>query len=296
MTMDATMPLIRTTKPGTAASRGQKLRKIVALAKSPKTSQVVGEIPEMMMVDPETLFVDDRYQRSIRTGGMRLIQNMVLQWDWTKYKPPVATEISEGVYVIVDGQHTATAAATHPNVDKIPIFVVRNRDIEGQARAFVGHNKDRIPMKSIDIHRASVTSKDTDALKVEDILSAGGTLLIGQAEVGGTHKPNTTVAVSSYYWLSHRYGESRAKAVARTLGKCFLRPIRDVHIKAVAHLMWDEETHNVIDADKLATTIEAEHDGKTIGEAKQMASETGLTQWQCLRTIYYNRYRDTFPI
>jgi hypothetical protein len=42
----------------------------------------------------------------------------VANWDWRRFKPPVVARTATGLEVI-DGQHTAIAAASHPDVLQI---------------------------------------------------------------------------------------------------------------------------------------------------------------------------------
>jgi len=280
------------TDPGKPASGVKQFRRISPLANAPKESQVKGDMPTIDYVDPASLFVDDSYQRNITSAGIRLIEKMISQWDWTKFKPPVVTKIHGGAYVVIDGQHVATAAASHPNVDKIPIFVVQAKTAKEQAKAFIGHNTERVGMQTYQIHRARLTAGEEEAERVEAVLGAGGITLLSSA--GKESAPNGTVAVHAFYWLLRNYGDSKAKKVAKVLGECYLRPVRDQHIKAVAKLLHADEYSDHIDAQKLATTIQSEHDGKTLGAAKQQSLETGMAAWECLTLIYYRRYQDMF--
>jgi hypothetical protein len=40
--------------------------------------------------------------------------------------------------------------------------------------------------------------------------------------------------------------------------------------------------------------IKSEHDGKTLSMAKQRQLESGLTVYECLTRIYYERYMEMF--
>ena len=278
----------------TSAPKRKHLRRISRLSKVPKESQVNGKPPTIEYVDPCSLFVDDSYQRNIGPAGIRLIERMVARWDWTKFKPPVVTKIGDGNYVVVDGQHIATAAASHPNIHEIPIFVVSTKDVREEARAFIGHNRERVGMNTMQIHRARVRSGDDEAMRVEGVLGAGGIELLPDVKSADDAALNTTMAVHTFYWLLRAYGDVKAKAVASALGECQFRPVREQHIKAVAKLLHGDEYAEHIDASKAVKAIRSEPDGKTLGEAKQQAMETGMTAWECLTLIYYRRYQEMF--
>lgn len=62
--------------------------------------------PEHRLVVPSTLIVEVGYQRDLSGKSLKLIKNIVANWDWARFKPPVCAETPDGLFVI-DGQHTA---------------------------------------------------------------------------------------------------------------------------------------------------------------------------------------------
>src|SRR5206468_3742977 len=86
----------------------------------------IGEPPVFELVDPRDLFVEDSYQRDVGANGIKLVRKIYAGFDWSRFKPPVCVRIPEwdGVLVCIDGQHTAIAAASHPEVLKIPVMIV----------------------------------------------------------------------------------------------------------------------------------------------------------------------------
>lgn len=113
--------------------------------------------PEFRWVDPASLLVDEVYQRDLSRGSVELIKKIVAGWDWARFKPPVVAETAEGLEVI-DGQHTAIAATTHGGLGQIPVMVVRAAEMADRARAFVGHNRDRLMLSQVNIHYANVAA------------------------------------------------------------------------------------------------------------------------------------------
>jgi hypothetical protein len=110
-------------------------------------------------VDPSTLIVEVGYQRDLSGKSLRLIKNIVANWDWAKFKPPVCAYSPDGLFVI-DGQHTAIAAASHPGIKKIPVMVVHRPDIEDRAAAFVSQNMNRVAMSPLQIFHAQLVAGD----------------------------------------------------------------------------------------------------------------------------------------
>ena len=87
-------------------------------------------------VDPSMLLGDDGYQRDSSERSLKLVRKIVAGWDWAKFKSPVAVLTDAGLELI-EGQHTAIAAATHPDIEKIPVMIVDEKQWEDRASAFI---------------------------------------------------------------------------------------------------------------------------------------------------------------
>jgi hypothetical protein len=123
-------------------------------------------------IDPKTLFVDPSYQRQISERGLLQIRKIIEAFDWTKYKPPVcayADHDGATVLKVLDGQHTAIVAASHPNIDMIPVMIVEAADTASQAAAFSGQNTNHLGVTALQKHRADIVAGDDDALTVEQV-------------------------------------------------------------------------------------------------------------------------------
>src|SRR5690348_4235835 len=96
--------------------------------------------PNFEWVEPKTLLVEDKYQRQLSKESITLIRRIISGWDWAKFKPPIVAPTNDGLEVI-DGQHTAIAAASHPGIERIPVMVIDAAAMEDRARAFVAHNR-----------------------------------------------------------------------------------------------------------------------------------------------------------
>lgn len=111
-------------------------------------------LPIFEWVDPATLLVDEGYQRDSSERSLKLVRKIVAGWDWAKFKAPCAVMTDAGLELI-DGQHTAIAAATHPGVEKIPVMIVDVDQRAERAAAFIGHNKDRVAVTAAQLHVAA---------------------------------------------------------------------------------------------------------------------------------------------
>lgn len=152
--------------------------------------------PECRMVEPSTLIVEVGYQRDLSGKSLRLIKSIVGKWDWAKFKPPVCAETPDGLFVI-DGQHTAIAAASHPKIEQIPVMVVHRPEIEDRAAAFVSQNMDRVAMSPLQIFHAQLVAGDKDALGILRCVVKAGASVPRSPPKKGEAKPGEIVSMSA---------------------------------------------------------------------------------------------------
>ena len=68
---------------------------------------------------------DEEYQRELSSKSIRQIRKIAANWDWSAFKAPsVARTDDPDLYEVVDGQHTAIAAATNGNVGFLPCLLM----------------------------------------------------------------------------------------------------------------------------------------------------------------------------
>lgn len=196
-----------------------------------------GEPPTFEWVNPLDLFVEDEYQRTIGENGIRLIRRIYSSFRWARFKPPVCVRLDEvdGVLVCIDGQHTATAAACHGGIDKIPVMIVSIADAGERAAAFVGHNTDRVALTSLAIFKGQVASGDEVSLRAEEACRAAGAEILGRAI--NRHSAETagaTVAVGTLKKIVKMHGAPFLTRVMRVLVQAGRAPIKSDEIAAVA--------------------------------------------------------------
>ncbi|TGD99318.1 hypothetical protein [Methylobacterium nonmethylotrophicum] len=107
--------------------------------------------PGVTWIKPTDLLVKAGCQRDLSEASLRPIRRIVERWDWRRFKRPIVAWTEDGLAVI-DSQHSAIAAATHPGIDLIPVVVVDAAAQVERAQAFVGHNRDRIAVTAIQMH------------------------------------------------------------------------------------------------------------------------------------------------
>jgi hypothetical protein len=245
------------------------------------------EPPVSMMVKPTDLLVDEAYQRNLSERSLRLIRRMVEGWDWRRFKPPVTSWTDDGL-VVLDGQHTAIAAASHPAIAEIPIVVVETADQRAQASAFIGHNRDRLAVTQVQLHIASVAAGDEEAMIIARVCASAGVEIVPAAPK--ETRPGQTMAVTAIRALVRQRGEEYAEAALSAAVEAGIAPLTAVHIKAVDHLLGSEEFDGQIDAERLVATIQATA-AITDAEARVFAATHCTPMWKALAAVWFKHRR-----
>jgi hypothetical protein len=241
--------------------------------------------PGFRWVSPELLIVDESYQRNLADRSISLIRRIVADWDWRRFKPPVVVETGDGLEVI-DGQHTAIAAASHPSIAEIPVMLVDAAEQADRARAFIGHNRDRISVTATQLHVAAVAAGDPDAVTLQQVCERAGVRVLRVPPGNGAFKPGDTMAVAAIMALINRRGAMRARQLLEVLTKARIAPVPAAGVRAVEMLLCDPEYSGEITADDLTSVIvtmgpQAERD------AKIFASAHNVPLWRALAITWF---------
>lgn len=239
-------------------------------------------------VDPRSLLVDDGYQRDTAERSLKLVRKIVANWDWARFKPPVAVLTDAGIELI-DGQHTAIAAASHPDIDLIPVMIVEAPQRPDRAGAFIGHNRDRVQVTTAQIHVASVLSGDADAIAVNTACEAAGVrVLRGNKD---EYQAGDTLAITAIGAVIKARGVEHATTVLRALAEGGLAPITQLDVKAADLLLSDPEYGGQITAASLAATVKAMGD-KARKEAQVFrAAHPSVPLWKALAVVWFKNRR-----
>lgn len=241
---------------------------------------------------PSDLLVDEQYQRGLSPKSLDLIRRIVHGWDWRRFKPPIVAWTEAG-FEVIDGQHTAIAAATHPTIEKIPVLVVEAAQVTDRAHAFVGHNKDRLNVSAMQLHHAMVAAGDEEAATVEQVCSRAGVNLVRSAYGGYAWKAGDTVAVEAIRKLVQVRGALAARQVLEALVRAGCAPVTAAQIKAADFLLTTDQyadqlepyPQNVAD---LAQAIRQWGDGAD-KEARLFAKANCVPQWKALAVTWFSK-------
>jgi hypothetical protein len=248
--------------------------------------------PIFETVDPTTLFVDPEYQRDIGERGIRQIRKMIEAWDWSKFRAPVcAFQNVDGlgeVLKVIDGQHTAIAASSHPHVHRIPVQIVDAPDQQTQASAFIGQNVDRLGVTKLQLHQAALTAGDEHALDVQNVCDRAGVKML--LTTPHRYEAGDTVAIGAISGLVKKHSVLKARQILEVLAKAGLAPVKDAHIKAVELLLVDPEFRDQFEPDDLTREIETAGMSAE-NEAKVFAATHKVPFWKALASVWFKKTR-----
>jgi hypothetical protein len=224
---------------------------------------------------------------------LRQIRRIIEAFDWTKYKPPVcayADHDGTTVLKVLDGQHTAIAAAGHPNIDMIPVMIVEAADIASQAAAFVGQNTNHLGVTLLQQHKAAIIAGDDDALTVEQVCGPARVVVLTSPPSRAEYQPRETVAINALRQLIDKRGAMKARMVLEALANADLAPITANHIRAADLLMTDPEYAGGFEPADLTRAIETS--GKTADhEAKIFSVAHKVPVWKALAITWFKKTR-----
>lgn len=250
---------------------------------------IADPVPEIRWVHPHELWVDEKYQRNLSERSITLIRRIVSEWDWAAFTPPKAAEV-DGRLHVTDGQHTAIAAASHPDIDTIPVLVASAAEEQHRAMAFVRHNRDRVQVTPTQLHLAMVAAGDPDAVTVAQVCERAGVTILKSVPANGVFAEGQTMAVAALRRLVSRRFAIGARKVLDVCVAAKLVPISAEAIKAVELLLFGDEYADQVAPDALVAAIrrvgpEAEREAIVFGAAHK------VQRWKALAVVWFRNTR-----
>lgn len=246
---------------------------------------VCGSVPTFALMAPAELSIDENYQRGLSERSVKLISKIVAGWDWSRFKPPIVVNV-DGEWHVIDGQHTAIAAATHGAIEKIPVVVVDVREATKRANAFVGHNRDRLAVTPLQVFHAAVAAGDEEALTVVQVCERAKVRLLQAPPHDGRYAVGDTMALSTIKRLIDKRGAMAARQTLDVLVSARSAPLSADMIKAVAELMHGDAYRGMFDPDDLSSVIRGAE--RLDDETTQLAAARKLPRWRAFVIVIAN--------
>lgn len=214
------------------------LRPVAPLKAPDVTPSVLGDPPELVWLPLSALVINDAYQRHVSEKSVTLIRRMVGRYDWGRVKALSVVELDGGLFEVIDGQHTAIAAATHGGIEKLPCLLMRGRDAAMRAADFVSLNRDRLAMTPMQVFFAELAAGEELAGDVDQGVKAAGGRVLKHPPPHGKFEIGDAVCVAQLRALARAGGVAYVKRAVRicVAGKC--APVKAVTLKALQKLLW----------------------------------------------------------
>jgi hypothetical protein len=136
-----------------------------------------GPRPDLYWLPVDKLDVDPAYQRTLDTkASQKLIQKIADTFRWISFQAILATPQGpkgDRRWLIIDGQHRVAAARLR-EIEHIPAVVVAEASQAEQAAAFVGANRDRVPVSAQALFHARLVAGDDECRDIAQICATAG--------------------------------------------------------------------------------------------------------------------------
>lgn len=248
--------------------------------------------PQILWVRPGQLRVDPTYQRDLSRRSVDLIFRVVADFDWRRFKPPVVIRGADVDYFdIVDGQHTAIAAATHGGIEQIPVLLIEAGGVVDKAKAFLGHNRDRVAMGATQMFWAAVAAEDETALTMKQVCDRAGATILRLPPPQGKFRPGDLMATGALKSLVNKRSAQKARQVIETCVKAGAAPISADLIRSVDELLHGQNYEGEIAADNLISTIMRA--GEYHAKIFEIVAAKKLPVWRAMVIVFYQNTRKT---
>ncbi len=187
-----------------------------AKAQKPSPAFDPGPRPTLGWLDVKLLDVNHQYQRPLRP---RHAKQLAAAFRWSDFQPITVTDLGNGRYAAIDGQHRLRAALSIPEITDVPCYIIPRSTVQEQARTFLAINGSHRAVLAIDRFRAGLLAGDPAIVEVEAIARSIGLKLVGPGNGG----PMATMAIDILLRLRQHCGADALRkgltAIARAWPK-----------------------------------------------------------------------------
>lgn len=180
-----------------------------------------GRRPVLQNCTIAELAIDPTYQRSIDNGSSRaLIRRIAREWNWALFQPLVVAQRPDAGLFVVDGQHRLAAARLRKDVYDLPCVITSYADPAEEAATFVALNRQRRPLRQIDVFKAALAAGDEAAEQAMTLISAAG-LSLARSTNPHTWAPGMIVNVGGIQGAIRQHGAESTGIALRVLAQAF---------------------------------------------------------------------------
>lgn len=191
------------------------------MIRKPAFAPAQGSLPVLQYLAPAQLQVDATYQRSIENSQSRsLIAKIAREWNWDLCQVLVVSRRGDQGLFVVDGQHRLSAAKLRPDIAQLPCVVATYASAQEEAAIFAKLNRQRTPLKAIDIFKAAVAGKDPDACKLMSLINQSG-LTLAKGTNNVDQPPGAISNIGGIREAQRTYGDKATLKALRILRQAF---------------------------------------------------------------------------
>jgi hypothetical protein len=245
-----------------------------------------GPIPKVIYPRIDQLVVSEKYQRDLSNASRRQIRTIARNWNWDSFKAPnIAETATPGVWEVVDGQHTAIAAAINGNVPVLPCLLGEARTDSEKAKAFLEINTSRVMLTQAAIFRAELAKGDPVAVDVAEAMKATGVVALEQAP-GRAFRAGEVLAIGTLKAIAKRSGRERLQRFLEIAVQAGSKPISSTLLKAldVATPQAASEEHWAA----VARVVKNQKPGRLEVMARSTAQENGGKTYEVMADLISN--------
>lgn len=176
-----------------------------------------GQLPELAFIPVEALRFDERYQRPLGPGNWASIRKIAGAFSWSRFTPLLVAPVPDtGLFVVVDGQHRAHAAALR-RIPAVPAMIVP-MDLIEQASAFQWVNGQVVRVHPLQVYRAALTAGEGWARRIDRAVAEAGCRMMTTNYSTNQKKPGMVFCIGLIRQLcdqGHAEGVTAALAALR---------------------------------------------------------------------------------
>lgn len=276
-------------------SANEGLRKVTPIERFARlATKPIGKPPRLLWVKPTDLFVETAYQRDLSQRSINHISSIVRKFDWGIFTPPSCVDI-DGRFYVYDGQHSAIATASHPDIDLIPIMVIDEAALERRAGLFIGKNWGRVNPTKLQKFKAEITNGNAEAIQIRRIAEAASVRILAHPPSNGRFAIGDTIALGAITTVTRRYGGEVTERTLKLLYAARQAPIRADHIRAVCELLCTPEYRDTISEGQLTELIAGEDYDAVMLTARGTAKEHRIPLSSALAINYHQQLVRSVP-
>jgi hypothetical protein len=130
------------------------------------------QMGEFRMVPKHLLNIDGDYQRD--SVSRSKVTDIARTWNWVLFGTLIVAERPDGTLWVIEGGHRTRASFYRSDINLLPCMVHRLEVKELEAKAFLGSNKFKTNVCSMDEFRASILAGDETAVGVDGMINDWG--------------------------------------------------------------------------------------------------------------------------